>query len=113
MHRDSQLDPRLAPILARLVEFRKSRASGGAHIPVLLRKLVLNAAASGVSLSAISRHLGISNSQMEKWRRENGAAASLSPRILEVIGSQAEHAPAPAGLRVTYESGRLVLELFL
>ena len=112
------LDPRLSPVLARLTEFRRTHRPG-APIPDRLRQLVLDAAADGISLSAISRHLRVSGEQIRMWRsgrdgRTRAVVPTSSPRVLEVLPMPpADQRPMPTGLRVTYESGRLTLELSL
>lgn len=117
MPRSAHLDPRLAHVLAQLTEFRQTRRPG-THIPTHLRQLVLDAAAGGISLSAISKQLGISADQVLKWRggRDDRALALVappSPRILNIVSPKKDDQPAPTGLRVTYEAGRFVLEFSL
>ncbi len=83
-----------------------------ARIPDNLRRSVIEAISSGLEPSVVTSVLRISSAQLTSWRRRMlpSAANTDSPRILEVIPSILGTS-VPTGLRVSYEAGRLLLEL--
>jgi hypothetical protein len=82
------------------------------RFPEHLRRAVLDAIASGLEPSLVTKTLKVTKSQLAQWQRHLllPTAVEESPRILQVIPSIPD-AAIPTGLRVTYEAGRLLLEL--
>jgi len=87
-------------------------------VPVHLRREVLKALDSGFSSSQLRTALGVTKAQLLDWQgkkrtptRKEGSRLASPPRVLEVVPSVAEAKEPPNGLRVSYESGRLVVEL--
>jgi hypothetical protein len=65
----------------------------------------------------VAKPLGLTSTQIGLWRRgvpelsqEKVAAAPARPRVLDVIPTPLDTA-LPSGLRVSYEAGRLLLEI--
>ena len=86
-----------------------------ARVPQRLRQSVLAAIASGLSAATIAGSLGLSASQIASWRRRTSKELDViapieRPRILTVTPDEGKSG-LPTGLRVSYESGRLLLEL--
>lgn len=83
------------------------------RIPDHLRRSVLEAISFGLEPSIVTSALRISPAQLTSWRRRMPplpATKNDRPRILDVIPS-IPCSSAPTGLRVSYEAGRLLLEL--
>ena len=95
-------------------DFKAFRTQSRPHtrIPDHLRRAVIEAIVSGVEPSLITKNLNVNPSQLVRWRQriQPQAIVKDTPRILDVI-SLVPGAAIPAGLRVTYESGRLLLEI--
>lgn len=84
-------------------------------IPKHLRRAVLDALDSGIELSLVVKALGLTGLQVARWRRQLTSKSKIipsneNPRVLEVVPSQPATSATAAGLRVSYEVGRLVLE---
>ena len=85
-----------------------------ARIPEHLRQSIFSAISAGLKPSLVRRISGVGHSQLVSWQR--CAKSKLTPvpvtkpRILNVISEVASQ-QMPSGLRVTYEAGRLQLEL--
>jgi transposase-like protein len=107
---------RLDALLNQLTIFRRCHRPRS-PIPDHLRRAVLGAVESGVTLSLVSRKLGISALQIRDWRRTlkpiaTPRATQPPPRILEVLSPPPASTPTSStGLRVKYEPGRLLLEI--
>lgn len=104
----------LKALKADFAAFR-SRNRRHARIPEHLRRAVLSAIASGLDRSLLKSSFGVSEAQVAIWSRRISsqkavAVAEGRPRVLDVIPPIPETG-APTGLRVSYEAGRLLLEL--
>ena len=107
----SESDPRLKSLISAFAAFR-AQSRPHTRIPEQLRNGTLELIASGLRPSLVARALKVSPSQLMGWRQRvaSPGLTKTEPRILEVIPMAA--APVhPNGLRVTYEAGRLLLEL--
>ncbi|MBC7532841.1 MAG: hypothetical protein H7318_14810 [Oligoflexus sp.] len=95
-------------------DFKAFRTQSRPHtrIPDHLRRAALEAIASGLKPSLVASNLKVSPSQLIRWQQRNfpKAIPKDAPRILDVI-PLIPGPVIPTGLRVTYEAGRLVLEL--
>lgn len=107
----SESHPLLKALIADFKTFR-SHSRPHTRIPEHLRSASLQAVASGIKPSLVASSLKISPSQLIRWRQRpsSQAIAETAPRILDVIPLIPDPV-IPTGLRVTYEAGRLVLEL--
>lgn len=84
-----------------------------ARIPDYLRKEVLEAAAAGVSPTRINAAVGVTRTQLTRWQKV-ALPAQQSIRVLRVVKERLPEAPEkalPPGLRISFEAGRLLLEL--
>ena len=97
-------------------EFKSFRTENrpGARIPEHLRQLIFSALAAGLQPSLVRRICGVGHGQLVSWQRcaksKLTPMAATRPRVLNVI-PEAAPPRLPSGLRVTYESGRLQLEV--
>ena len=95
-------------------DFEVFRAQSRPHsrIPDHLRLAALEAIASGPKPSLVASKLKVSPSHLTRWQQQISAQAipKDAPRILDVI-PLIPVPVIPTGLRVTYEAGRLLLEL--
>lgn len=95
-------------------DFKAFRSQSRPHtrIPEHLRFAALDAIAFGVKPSLVASTLKVSPSQLIRWQQRSfpQAIAKAAPRILDVI-PLIPGPVIPTGLRVTYEAGRLLLEL--
>lgn len=80
-----------------------------AKIPEHLREALLKAIASGMAPALLKKEFGVTTGQLSVWRQRRQRPAPDSPRVLEVI--QPVLGASPSGLRVSFEAGRLLLEL--
>lgn len=87
----------------------RAKARPGAKIPEELRREVIKAIDAGAEPTALRSVLGVTNSQVASWRRGSRVRADNVSRVLEVVPSAASMM-AP-GIRVSYEHGRLSLEV--
>jgi hypothetical protein len=95
----------------------RARSRPHARIPKGLRQAVLTALDAGIEPTVVTKVLGLSSSQIKVWRRgsqpsnvESNTGGQL--RVLNVIPETAGTGISP-GLRVSYENGRLLLEISL
>ena len=105
-------DSRLRTLKSDFAAFRRRTRPRG-RIPEQLRRGVLAAVAAGVEPAVITAELGVSGPQVATWRQRLAPLVVAScnvPRVLEVIPGVSK-AGEPSGLRVSYEAGRLLLEL--
>jgi hypothetical protein len=91
--------------------------SSHARIPEALREAVLSAIDQGVNSSDVRKVLKIANSQIQAWRRarlhgDRLAVKTAEPRVLNVIPTPPSTGTSP-NIRVSYENGRLLLEISL
>ena len=94
-------------------EFAQFRAKSrpGARIPDHLRQAVLQALSSGLKRSTVRGTVGVTYSQLDSWQQcAMPEKVGVKPRILNVIPS-VSMPDSPSGLRVSFEAGRLLLEL--
>ena len=93
-------------------DFAAFRATCRPHgrIPEHLRQAILSAVDSGIGSALIRTELGVTSGQISVWRRRRSPQVTERPRVLDVIPSLLGTA-VPSGLRVSYEAGRLQLEL--
>ena len=86
------------------------------RVPGQLRRAVLEAVRSGIDPALLKGELGVTGAQVAKWRQcpspTQEIAFGAGPRVLEVVPS-GTGAVRANGLRVSYEAGRLLLELSL
>lgn len=88
----------------------RTRYKPHTRIPDDLRSEILAAIDTGIDSAEISRSLKVSTTQIRQWRKRSCPADRLAkPRVLSVIPESSKD--LPASLRVTYENGRLILEL--
>jgi len=80
-----------------------------ARIPAHLREAILKAVASGMAPALLKKEFGVTTGQVSVWRQSRRRSAPDSPRVLEVV--RPVLGAAPTGLRVSFEAGRLLLEL--
>ena len=92
----------------------RAQSRPGARIPEHLRQLIFSALDAGLKPSLVRQTSGVSRGQLVRWQRcaksNLSPVADTTPRVLNVIHEVAIP-PMPSGLRVTYEAGRLHLEL--
>ena len=99
------------------VAFRR-RYPPHTRVPDELRRAVLEAVRLGIDPSLLKVIAGVTGAQVAKWRQYASPVQMVSlgsdacPRVLEVVPAVAG-AGLPTGLRVSYEAGRLLLELSL
>ena len=115
MKRSFDRDSRLTFLMKQFAKFR-GRHHPRARIPAHLRRGVLAAIDSGVLLPVLMKTLRLNEPQIAAWRgRSNPKLATMptppQPRILDVVGSSPPVGAMPSGLRVSYEAGRLLLEV--
>jgi hypothetical protein len=95
-------------------DFKAFRTQFRPHsrIPDHLRRAVVEAIASGLDSTLVTSSLKVSPAQLILWRQRilPQAIVTDASRILDVIPVMPGEA-MPTGLRVSYEAGRLLLEL--
>ena len=95
-------------------DFERFRSCGRrrARIPDGLRRRVVAASSAGISSSVLSAELGVGSSQLAAWRSSITPAlcGQGKPRILAVTADTQKSAPQ-SSLRISCESGRLLVEL--
>jgi len=107
------IDSRLRHLELKFTKFRSGGRSRR-RIPDDLRREVLAAVKSGVSRARVAATLRLSYDQIRDWQRgqqQQPKPAVQRARILDVFATPALPG-LPAGLRISYEGGRLLLELF-
>ena len=109
----SDPSPSLKKLRSEFAAFR-ARCRPHARIPDHLRQAVILAIDAGIETALIAKALGLSGGQVATWRRgmvSTGVAVTDDlPRILSVA-PPSPAAGMPPGLRVSYEAGRLLLEI--
>ena len=115
--KDPTRNPALLNSLGAELDAFRAANSSHARIPEALREAVLSAIDQGVNSRDIRNVLKIANSQITAWRRArlNGDALSkkeIQPRVLNVIPTPPSMGALP-NIRVSYENGRLLLEISL
>jgi len=108
------IDSRLRILESKFLKFR-SQFPPKTRIPFELRQEVLEAISAGVRPSAVALALSLSSDQIKSWRKRMrqqnmSEVPKTSPRVLEVVSSMPPTV-MPAGLRISFEGGRLLLEL--
>jgi len=107
------LDPQfsLKSLESDFTSFR-ARSQANARYPEHLRNAAVEAIASGVKPSIIARALKISPTLLRQWQQRtlNKIPAESCPRILNVVPKSIGDS-VPSGIRVSYEAGRLLLEI--
>ncbi|MBC7531024.1 MAG: hypothetical protein H7318_05550 [Oligoflexus sp.] len=95
-------------------DFSAFRAKNRPHAryPDELRSAAIDAIAAGIKPSLIASAIKVSPTLLQRWQRRAQLPASIveCPRILNVLPSNPSSS-VPTGLRVSYESGRLLLEI--
>lgn len=106
------IDSRLRILESKFSKFR-SQFPPNSRIPMELRQEVIETIAAGISPSVVSVALNLSSDQIKAWRkhlRHQNALAKTRPRVLDVVSAMPTSG-MPAGLRISFEGGRLLLEL--
>ncbi len=103
-------------LTVELDSFRSSNQFS-ARIPQPLRESVLRAIDDGIELKDVRKFLKIGDAQIKAWRRgrldgDKLAIKAADARILNVIPTPPSSGSSP-NLRVSYENGRLLLEISL
>lgn len=106
---------RLLALKADFEAFRNQRR-GNTTFPVELRQAVLGAIASGIPQCQVSKATSLSSFQIGIWKTKSQVSrksilVKSQPRILDVISSSTISGSTPSGLRVSFEAGRLTLDL--
>lgn len=106
----------LKSLSAELDSFR-SNSQFSARIPHPLRESVLRAIDDGIEPKDVRKILKIGDAQIKAWRRgrvdvDKLAIKTIEPRVLNVIPTPPSSGSSP-NLRVSYENGRLLLEISL
>lgn len=106
----------LKDLSSELDSFRSS-SQFSARIPHSLRESILKAIDDGIEPKDVRKFLKIGDAQIKAWRRGRLDGAKLAvkttePRVLNVIPTPPSSGSSP-NLRVSYENGRLLLEISL
>jgi hypothetical protein len=102
-------DAMLQDLVNKFAQFRSTHKPHS-RIPERLRKEVLAALAAGVGRKEIFQVLKISSPQIRDWqKRVQASDKNEKPRVLNIVPETT--ANIPADLRVTFENGRLTVEL--
>jgi hypothetical protein len=106
----------LKDLSSELDSFRSS-SQFSARIPQPLRESILKAIDDGIGAKDVRKFLKIGDAQIRAWRRgrldgDKLAVKTAEPRILNVIPTPPSLGSSP-NLRVSYENGRLLLEISL
>jgi len=106
----------LKDLSSELDSFRSS-SQFSARIPHPLRESILKAIDDGIEPKDVRKFLKIGDAQIRAWRRgklhgDKLAVKKAEPRVLNVIPTPLSSGSAP-NLRVSYENGRLLLEISL
>ncbi|MBC7532741.1 MAG: transposase [Oligoflexus sp.] len=95
-------------------DFASFRAKNRPHAryPDQLRSAAIEAVATGIKLSLMARALNVSPTLLQQWQRRVLLPVPTEdcPRILNVLPPNS-NTSVPTGLRVSYEAGRLLLEI--
>lgn len=105
----------LIAVKAMLEEFRQTSAPR-ARVPPEIRAAVLELIDRGTPVSKVCKATGLAHGQFQMWRKSAGLQKPTiitASRVLTVEPSHTAEADLPKGLRVSYEGGRLVVELSL
>ena len=108
MTKSLKRQPSLKALRTNFSAFR-AKCRPHARIPEHLRQAILDAIESGVEPALLKTEFGVTSGQVGAWRLRKRRPAPDSPRVLEVI--QPVLGAPPTGLRVSFEAGRLLLEL--
>ena len=106
----------LKDLSSELDSFRSSNQFS-ARIPQSLRESILRAIDDGIGAKEVRKFLKIGDAQIKAWRRvklhgDKLTVKTAEPRILNVIPTPPSLGSSP-NLRVSYENGRLLLEISL
>jgi len=106
----------LQSLIGELDSFRSSNQFS-ARIPQPLRESILRAIDEGIGAKDVRKFLKIGDAQIKAWRRgrphgDKLAVKAAEPRVLNVIPTPPSLGSSP-NLRVSYENGRLLLEISL
>lgn len=113
MKQSNSLD--LLAVKAMLDEFRKNCAPKS-RVPSEFRNAVLDLIDCGISDTKVCKTAGLASGQVQMWRKSAGRqqqAVIPATQVLTVVPALATEQSCPRGLRVSYESSRLVVELSL
>ena len=95
-------------------DFTSFRAQNRPHAryPDQLRSAAIDAIAAGIKPSLMARALKVSPTLLQQWQRRVllQVPTEECPRILNVLAPNLITS-VPTGLRVSYEAGRLLLEI--
>jgi len=106
----------LKDLSSELDSFRSSNQFS-ARIPQSLRESILRAIDDGIGAKEVRKFLKIGDAQIKAWRRvklhgDKLTVKTAEPRVLNVIPTPSSLGSSP-NLRVSYENGRLLLEISL
>jgi hypothetical protein len=106
----------LKDLSSELDSFRSSNRFS-ARIPQPLREAILSAIDNGIEPKDVRKILKVGDAQINAWRRgrvdgDKLAIKTTEPRVLNVIPTPPSSGSSP-NLRVSYENGRLLLEISL
>ena len=115
--KNSDSQSRLLALKADFEVFRTHRV-GNPPIPGELRQAVLGAIASGIPQGQVCKATLLSANQIKIWKTRSQVSGKsiltkAQPRILDIISSSPVSGRAAAGLRISFEAGRLMLDLSL
>lgn len=105
----------LIAVKAMLEEFRQTSAPR-ARVPPEIRAAVLDLIDCGTPVSRVCKATGLAHAQFQMWRKSSDRRQPTmiaASRVLTVVPSVTAEADLPRGLRISYEGGRLVVELSL
>ena len=106
----------LKDLSSELDLFRSSNQVS-ARIPLSLRESILKAMDDGVRTKDVRKFLKVGDAQIKAWKKnrlndDKLAIKTAEPRVLNVIPTPPSSGSSP-NLRVSYENGRLLLEISL
>ena len=99
------------------IDLFRSSSQFLARIPHPLRESILRAIDDGIEPKDVRKFLKIGEAQIKAWRRgrlhgDKMVVKTAEPRVLNVIPTPPSLGSSP-NLRVSYENGRLLLEISL
>jgi len=99
-----------------LVDELRQTSAPRARFPIEIRAAILELIDRGTLVSKVCKATGLARGQFQMWRKSAGRQLPTmvtASRVLTVEPSHTAEVALPRGVRVSYESGRLVVELSL